>query len=120
MDWHDECRSLRAEGRTMRDIAVRLGVSETAVRIVLIPGAREQRRAYKQDYYGVRPLPRAKPQPVPRDIPLKISKEDKDAAILAFARGQIDRFELMRRITPRDKWRGRSTFQDYQSVEKAL
>jgi hypothetical protein len=111
MDWHDECRRLRADGRTMRDISIRLGVSETAVRIVLIPGAREQRRAYKQDYYGVRPLPRAKPQPVPRDIPLKISKEDKDAAIRAFAKQEITREDLMRRITPRDKWRGRSAFQ---------
>jgi hypothetical protein len=110
MDWHDECRSLRAEGRTMRDISVRLGVSETAVRIVLTPGAREQRRAAKQDYYGVRPIRTSEQPPVKRE-PQRISKEAKYAAIRAFAKQEITREELMRRITPRDKWRGKSWLQ---------
>jgi hypothetical protein len=112
--WHDECHRLRAEGLSFIKIGMRLGVSADRVAYVLDENGYRARKtaAVKRHrgswHCGVRHTASAKPSPVQRET---ISKEDKDAACLAFARGHIDRHELMRRITPRDKWRGRSWFQ---------
>jgi hypothetical protein len=112
--WHDECRRLRADGLSLSEIGRRLGVSADRVAYVLDENGYRARKtaAVKRHrgswHCGVRHTAPAKAAPVQRET---ISKEDKDAACLAFAKQEITREELMRRITPRDKWRGRSWFQ---------
>jgi hypothetical protein len=108
----DECRRLKAEGLRQFEIAKRVGISGSSVRYILAdPAQREfilaQKRGGKSKtaFYGYHHTPKAAMKPVKLPPPVAITKEAKDAACLAFARGDIARDELMRRITPRDKWR---------------
>ena len=106
-----ECQRLRAEGMTKAGIAKRLGISEHTVRLALASneeGAEIQaKKKAKTDYYGIWHNPQAKPTLVKRESQA-ISKEAKDAALLAFAKFEITRAQLMFLITPQDKWRGKS------------
>lgn len=115
----DECRRLQAEGFRQFEIAKRVGISGSSVRYILADAtlrefilAQKRGGRAKKDYYGVHhnPLP-----PVPKSVKpspsVAITREIKDAACLAFAKGEITRTELMARITPRDKWRGVSAFE---------
>lgn len=61
----------------------------------------------KSMWYGAPHNPIAKPRLV-RPPPSQVSQEVKNAALLAFARFEITREQLMFRITPQDKWRGKS------------
>lgn len=107
-----ECKRLRAEGMTKAGIAKRLGVSEHTVRLALASSEEkaeiQAKKEAKTGYNGVWHNPPAKPIPVKRAPSQVISKEVKDAAILAFARFEITRDQLMFRITPQDKWRGKT------------
>jgi len=101
----DECRRLRAQGLNPREIGKRIGISDTSVRYIL--ASPEKRREINFNRRSSEPKPKP-PKPKPQQ---QIAKDAKDAAIMAFARYEITREELMRRITPRDKWRGVSLFQ---------
>jgi hypothetical protein len=107
-----ECQRLRAKGMTKAGIAKLLGISEHTVRLALASNEEEQeiqaKKKAKTDYYGIWHNPQAKPIPVKRAPSQPISKEVKDAALLAFARFEINRAQLMFLITPQDKWRGKS------------
>jgi hypothetical protein len=109
--WHDECRRLRADGLSLSEIGRRLGVSADRVAYVLDEnGYRARRRtdsARRRGSWNIEDPVRRPTGPIKRET---ISQEAKDAAIRAFAKQEITREELMRRITPRDKWRGRSWF----------
>jgi len=102
----DECRRLKAQGFNPREIGKRIGISDTSVRYILASPEKRREINLKRREADPPPAPRPKPKP-----PQRIAKEAKDAAIMAFARYEITREELMRRITPRDKWRGVSLFQ---------
>jgi len=52
-----------------------------------------------QRFSGIRHTPQAKPKPVKRG-PKIVPRDVVTAAAQAFARNEIDRAELMRRITP--------------------
>ena len=104
--WHDECRRLRADGLSQPEIAAQLKRSSYAIRMVLHETLEERlalRRA--RDRYRVS---RRKKIPQPVNVKAepsgKITPDIKREAILAFSKHEIDRGELMRRITPRDKW----------------
>ena len=102
----DECRRLKAEGLNYTQIGKVLGINDKAVKFVLADETereriRSQKRGgKKKSYYGFHHDPKAAPKPVKAPPPVAIAKEVKDAACLAFARGDIARDELMRRITP--------------------
>jgi hypothetical protein len=112
--WHDECRRLRAEGLTQPDIAARLEKSREAVRMALDESEEQNKtfRRARESTYRRKPRPRSiwaergmsKIQPEGRKSPLPpletITLEIKREAILAYAHGDIDRHEMMRRITP--------------------
>jgi len=101
----DECRRLKAQGLNPREIGKRIGISDTSVRYIL--ASPEKRREINFKRRDADPPPKPKPaKPKPQQIP----KDAKAAAIMAFAKFEITREELMRRITPRDKWRGVSMF----------
>ena len=103
----DECRRLKAQGLNPREIGKRIGISDTSVRYILASPEKRREINFKRREADPQPPPRpAKPKPQQQ-----IAKDAKDAAIKAFARFEITREELMRRITPRDKWRGVSLFQ---------
>ena len=113
--WHDECHRLRADGLSLRALAKRFRVSDSAIRYALDPDgekAKRQGRVSRQvarkkqrkNYYGMPHTPRAMPAPASKATPNSISKEEQNEAIRAFAKHEIDRVELMKRITPRDKW----------------
>ena len=101
----DECRRLKAQGLNPRQIRKRIGISDTSVRYIL--ASAEKRREINFKRRDADPPP--KPKPI-RPKPQTIAKDAKAAAIMAFAKYEITREELMRRITPRDKWRGVSMF----------
>jgi hypothetical protein len=104
--WHDECRRLRADGLSQPEIAAQLKRSSYAIRMVLHETL-EQRIALRRIRDRHRACMRKNnPRPVSIKVePLgKITPEAKQAAILAFSRHEIDRRELMLRITPADKW----------------
>ncbi len=93
--WHAEAIKLRKDGWSTRAIAEKVGRSASTVRWALNEsGEREKTANRVSKQRGCRPrqaLPNRKPA----------TKEDaKRAAILAFARHEIDRTELMARITP--------------------
>ena len=110
--WHDKARQLRADGLPYDDIAGILGLDSSTIRRAISDGVKAAPRPKgylrnPKDYYGIPHNPSSKPtvkriqsQPVPKEI--------FDAAILAFARQEISREQLMFRITPQDKWRGKS------------
>jgi hypothetical protein len=114
--WHDECRRLRAQGLSQPEIAKKVNRSPYNVRLVLNETP-EQELAFR------RARERTRQRSAPRDravgkngsrfqtywkaraaAPGTITQEIKQAAILAYAHGDIDRHEMRRRITPRDKW----------------
>jgi len=101
----DECRRLKAQGLNPRQIGKRIGISDTSVRYILAGSEKRAEINFNRRSSDPKPKP---PKPKP---PQQIAKDAKDAAIKAFARYEITREELMRRITPRDKWRGVSFFQ---------
>jgi hypothetical protein len=109
----DECRRLKDEGLNYTQIATRLGLNDKTVRFVLADEtererirAQKRKNRQKRTYYGYHHSPLPAPKPIKPTPPVAITKEVKDAAIMAFHLHEIDRHELMRRITPRDKWRG--------------
>lgn len=101
----DECRRLKAEGLLISEISTRLGIGKTTVSMALASPEeqariRESKNGKKRKPQPDKPVVKAKSIKYP-----PIPKEAKDEAILAFAMHQIDRNEMLRRITPRDKWR---------------
>lgn len=111
-----ECQRLHAEGMTKQQIAKHIGISDKTVRFSLASDeekaailSRKTRHAKRKRpaYYGKPHNPPARPI-VKRAPSQVISHEVKSAALLAFARFEISREQLMFRITPQDKWRGKS------------
>lgn len=113
---HSECQRLHAEGMIKQQIAKHIGISDKTVRFSLASDeekvgilARRQRHVKKNrpTYYGKPHNPPARPivKRAPSQI---ISPEVKTAAVIAFAKYEITREQLMFRITPQDKWRGKS------------
>lgn len=107
-----ECLRLRDEGLTLTTIAKRLGISHNTVAYALTDAAGRAKiiaRKKPKDIGLGRIHSIAPPPRVPTRTPsIPISKEAKAAAILAFSRHEISREQLMFRITPQDKWRGKS------------
>lgn len=112
--WHDECRRMRAEGMTQPEIASLLKQSKLSVRLALNETL-EQRLILKRS----REAKFRKPRPMAlrntggrfgslwkarEPTPGAITPDMKREAIMAFSNHEIDRYELMRRITPRNKW----------------
>ena len=114
--WHDECHRLRAEGLSQPEIAARLLRSPYAVRLAL-------NESPEQELNWKRARERARQRSKPRDrtpkkkgnrfqsywaaraaAPQTITADIQRKAIFAFSRHEIDVAELMKRITPRDKW----------------
>ena len=115
--WHAECHRLRAEGLSQPEIALRVNKSSSTIRWVLNE-TDKQREKYKR----IRERRRKRPE-VSRKregklpyraaraaAPGTITPEIKREAILAFSRHEIDRFEMMCRITPQNKWQGCNWF----------
>jgi hypothetical protein len=110
--WHDECRRLRAEGLSQPEIALRVKRSRVDIRFVLNESA-EQKLDMKRLRERLR-RPRTPSRRVGGKFvtywaaraaaPGAITPQIKREAILAFSRHEIDRRELMLRITPADKW----------------
>jgi predicted transcriptional regulator len=108
-----ECRRLYAEGVSKTDIARRLGISHNTVAYALTDDAGRAKIIARKKIskvpslgwvHSIDPVPRE-----PRKISSSpISKEVFNAAILAFAKHEISREQMMFRITPQDKWRGKS------------
>jgi hypothetical protein len=104
--WHDECRRLRAEGLSQPEIAAQLKRSPYAIRTVLHETF-EQRLALRRVRDRHRAIVRKnipKPVNVKAEPSGKITEAIKREAILAFSKHEIDRRELMLRITPAAKW----------------
>ena len=105
--WHSHARRMRAQGHDPRRIAAEFGRSLSAVRYVLGPMGRPPA--------GHKPKPRPAPQPpptialsagaklvephTPRGPRVTLDERALTAAAVAFAMGEIDRAELLRRIT---------------------
>lgn len=113
--WHEECRRLRAEGLSQREISLRLkkpllivraALNETVEQAMIFRRAKERERQRKpRDRTPKKNGGRFQTHWAPRAAaPGVITLEIKREACLAFVRGEIDRVELMKRITPRDKW----------------
>jgi hypothetical protein len=124
-DWRDEARLLRAAGRTPRQIAKMLGRSPAMVeetlreprmpdtpkpptpKTIKAAGDRKPRRREgsdeKPDNDGAKPLGASQAKlaapHVPRTPRVILDRAVLRAAAPAFARNEIDRTELMRRIT---------------------
>lgn len=98
--WHDEARRLRATGMTYLAIANQLGKAETTICRAISERTKESQRRYRKvNFYGVSPAKPAVPQKQKPTVKT-ISPEVKWAAIMAYHNKQIDRHEMMRRITP--------------------
>lgn len=110
-NWEDEARRLRAAGMSWENISREVGVTTTKVRRCVDQAflARERKRAASRSRalsieFPVRPGPGAsfvdtwqRKDRAPRPIAGVINPTISSAAA-AFARGEIDRGELMRRI----------------------
>lgn len=110
-----ECQRLHAEGMTKQQIAKHIGISDKTVRFSL--ASDEEKKAIlfrKTRHVKKRPVYYGKPhnppaRPIVKRVPSQvISPEVKNTALLAFAKHEITREQLMFRITPQDKWRGKS------------
>ena len=114
--WHADARRLRTEGLTQREICARLQQSKSAVHAAL-----NETPVQKFIFKRNREAKLRKPRPMAArktggrfvslwksktDAPGVITPEMKREAILAFSNHEIPRAELMRRITPRNKWSG--------------
>ena len=111
----DECRRLKAQGLNPREIGKRIGISDTSVRYILASPEKRREINFKRRGADPKPAPRpAKPKP-----PRAITPETIMEAARAFAKPNgISIEELMRRITPRDKWRGVSFFQGEEACTR--
>ena len=111
--WPDECRRLRAEGLSQPEIAARLRVPRGSV-ARLLNETEEQKITFRRGRDRKRkPRPMASRKTGGKFVtywtarataPGTITPAIKQAAILAFSNHEIDVAELMKRITPRDKW----------------
>jgi hypothetical protein len=102
--WHDECLRLRAEGLSQPEIAIRLKLPRRAV-LLALDETPEQKILMRRVRDRLRqPRTKVVPRPVKAELVGEITADIKRAAILAFSKHEISRGELMRRITPRDKW----------------
>jgi hypothetical protein len=72
-----------------------LALDETPEQKILMRRVRERLRPKRK---------KVVPRPVKAELVGKITADIKRAAILAFSKHEISRGELMRRITPREKW----------------
>lgn len=91
--WHTDARRLRASGRSPKEISVILGYRPSTVSWVLDEnGEREASRERTRQQRGT--LRRARYSRKPAKTPV----DTITAATKAFAAGDIDRAELMRRI----------------------
>jgi hypothetical protein len=116
IDWRDEARLLRAAGWTPRRIAKMLGRSPAMVEEALRPpkpikaaGDRKPRGSHFQpvakppEASGVKPLGAGRAgfaaAHVPRTIRVVLDERVLGSAAAAFVAGEIDRAELMRRIS---------------------
>lgn len=98
-DWVEKARQLRASGMFYSQIGKEVGRGETTVRKALLE-MRGVERA-RGGYYGLRPQDAERARPHKYRKPKQIVPREVIAeATLAFAKGKIDRSELMRRITP--------------------
>lgn len=107
----ETCRRLRAEGMSFYKIGRQVGIEETTVRrIVNENGWAEKRRAASRKsarrphYFGM-PHDIGVASRKARKVTQVVSQEDKMDAVRANARGWISTVEMLRRITPRDKWK---------------
>lgn len=110
-----ECQRLFAEGLSKKQIAKHVGISDKTVLFSLASDERKaeilersrNKKKTRAAYYGKphNPPPKHK---VKRTISQPVPKEVFDAAILAFAKHEISREQMMFRITPQHKWRGKS------------
>jgi hypothetical protein len=107
ISWHSHARRMRAQGHDPRRIAAELGRSLSAVRYVLGPMGRPP--------VGHKPKPARQPPPpptavlsagarlvephAPRVPRVTLDERALTAAAVAFAMGEIDRNELLKRIT---------------------
>lgn len=98
-DWVEKAKQLRACGMTYKQVGQQVGRCETTVRRALLEDITGKR--IPGSYYGLMPQDAARPKPHKYRTPKQIVPREVIAeATLAFARGKIDRAELMRRITP--------------------
>ena len=98
-NWRAEARQLRAQGKAADEIAARLGRAPEAIRVAL----RGTLRAPPPVFGAGARLIEAHAPRVPRTI---LDRQALPSAAAAFAKGEIDRAELMRRITVTDGARG--------------
>ena len=111
--WHDECRRLRAEGLSQPEIALRVNQSTYLVRVALNETDEQKKNVKRIMERRRKPRAQAAKKTGGKFLtywaraatPGAITPEIKQAAILAFSKHEIDRGELMRRITPLNKWR---------------
>ena len=97
-DWMEEAKRLRVSGLTQREIAARLGKARSTIARLF---TREEGTHVRRDYYGMLPNTADKLKPHKYRTPKEaVPREVIAEATLAFAKGRIDRSELMRRITP--------------------
>jgi hypothetical protein len=94
-NWQAEARRLRAQGKTADEIAALLQQDPSAVREAL-------RGTPSPEPFGAKPLGAGRAKlaapHAPRVPRVTLDRTVLQAAALAFARGEIDRTELMRRI----------------------
>jgi hypothetical protein len=92
-DWQAEARRLRAQGHDASAIATALGKTSSAIREALKGAPRPEAEVVLGAWRSfIEPhVPR-----VPRVV---LDRAVLKAAVLAFAQGEIDRAELLRRIT---------------------
>ena len=92
IDWQAEARRLRAKGKTSAEIAALLDQTVAAVREALRWSRREPPDVFGAGAALVEPH-------VPRTPRVVLDRAALPAAAAAFAKGEIDRAELMRRIS---------------------
>ena len=102
----EECRRLKALGYGATAIGKSIGISASSVRYILADPVKRRHmldmktiNKHKRGYYGVHHTPQYEVR-VARVPPKGVPAEDIMAAARAFAAFEIDRTELMRRITP--------------------
>lgn len=109
--WHDEARKLREQGLSFLKIARQIGKKEDTIRWAIEQRFREagrirkarsraKEKALDPNPTGWTHILRADPPKQKHAKPRIVPKEEKMAACVEFAKGKIDRAELMRRITP--------------------
>jgi predicted transcriptional regulator len=97
IDWQAEARRMRARGRTSDEIAAQLGKTVSTIREVL-RGTRQLATA-GDDARSLGAGAKLVEPHAPRTLRVILDEGALTAAAAAFAAGEIDRAELMRRIT---------------------